>query len=173
MVKGLRFIGLLLILSLPALAEPGGRNTGRGAGLGAHCTGEGAGPWRFGRLNLLAGEIMLLHIDAYPPPRGPASESCLVRIAFVSEVDVLQAGDFTLTADRGLDVAFPGPTSGVVQVKPVITPYGRCRLGIVPLVQVQEQLPAGTGKTLYLYTGQRTVPLTDCGDPGSASGITE
>jgi len=148
-------VGVLFLLALPAAADrrPSEPRTER------HRHGEAGGQWRFGRLNLLPGEVMILHLDAYRPPEGRSSESCPVKIAFVAESDVLQEGDFTLVANRGIDVAFYGPTTGVVQVKPVITPYGRCNLEIVPLIQVQEQIPAGTGKTLYLYSGQPSVSL--------------
>lgn len=125
-------------------------------------------PYRFATLNLLPDEVALLHVDGYAPVSNHASISCQVRVAFVSEEVVLQEGTFTLSPNRTFDTAFYGPATGVVEFHPVITPVGPCSLDIVPLLQVQQRVPIGTGKTLYIYPGQFSTPLHNYGDFGSA-----
>ncbi len=136
---------VLLAIAMPAFSDS--------------ASGKFLGQFHFGTLNILPNQVALLHIDAYAGDANQPSETCPVKVQFVFEDVVLQEGNFNLQANRTLDVAFNGPATGVFEVRPVITPTGPCNLEIVPLLQVQEQVPAGTGKTLYIYSGQYSVPL--------------
>lgn len=171
-MRRLPAIPLLFTLLLPeiGLCRNGwGRGEPRHSGRGAFVPGPlmCLGSFHFGTLTLLSGERAVLHIDAYPPRFGRPSEECQVLVQFVFEDVVLQEGVFTLAPNRTLDVAFFGPAEGATEFRPVISPIGRCNLDVVPLLQVEEQAPVGSGKTLYVYPGQLSVSLR-CLEPAPA-----